>query len=116
MNNVEIRPATTELLQQFYGQAMPRTVRAVVAVDGDGKVLGVGGYYVDGVRAVIFSDLSHEVRQQKRVIIKATRATLEMVRASGLSGVAQRETPESAVFLEHFGFREFMPGVYEWLS
>jgi len=33
-----------------------------------------------------------------------------MVRATGLTGVAQRETPESATYLEHFGFREFMPG------
>lgn len=117
MSSVDIRPATPELLREFYGNEMPpRTVRAVVCVDSDGKVIGVGGYYVDGVRAVVFSDTTPEARSNKRLIIKATRATLDMVRATGLTGVAQRETPESATYLEHFGFREFMPGVYEWRS
>lgn len=117
MNSVDIRPATTELLSQYYGTEMPpRTVRAVVAVDAEGKVLGVGGYYVEGVRAMVFSDTSAEARANKRLMIMATRATLELVRQSGLSGMAVRETPESSSFLEHFGFRETMPGIYEWLS
>jgi N-acetylglutamate synthase-like GNAT family acetyltransferase len=113
---IEIRPATAELLKQYYGDMPPRTVRAIVAIDDDGEVLGVGGYYIEGVRAMVFSDIKPEMRDHKRALIMGTRAAIDLARSSGLTAIAIRETPESASFLEHFGFREFMPGIYEWLS
>lgn len=110
---IEIIPATAELLRDFYGEDVARTVRAVVAMQ-DGKMVGVGGYYVDGQRAVIFSDLSEYGMTKKKAIVKATRATLDMVQSAGLVGTAIRQTEESATYLEHFGFIEYTPGVYEW--
>ena len=114
--SIQIIPATSELLRQFYGEAVPKTVRAVVAMQ-DGQMVGVGGYYIDRKqRAVIFSDLSEYGMTKKKAIVKATRATLDMVREAGLVGVAMRQTDASATYLEHFGFVEYAPGVYEWHS
>lgn len=113
MSSVEIRPATPELLRQFYGSDVPWTVRAVVGVR-DGEVLGVGGYLVKGHVVMVFSDIKPGA--PKKAIVRGVRATLGLLRRAGLSGIAVREKPESATFLEHFGFQEFVPGVYEWRS
>jgi len=116
MSSVEIRPATAELLEQYYGQMPPKTVRAVVGVDSDGNVIGVGGYYIEGIRAVVFSDMKPEARVHKRQIIKAAHAAIHLALDSGLSPIAVQQSPESETFLKHFGFTKLVEGIYEWHS
>lgn len=111
MSSVEIVPVTKEMMLDFYGQGFQRTIKAIAGVK-DGEVLGIAGYYIDMGRAVIFSDLKPGA--PKKAIVKGTRATLEMIKRAGLVGVAYRQDESAASFLEHFGFVEFAPGVYEW--
>ena len=108
-------PATAELLHRFYGEAPKRSQRAVVALDGE-RVVGVAGVYVDDERWVMFSDLTEELRKDKRTIIKGIRAVMKMTQGRDLPvhALADPEIEGSEVLLEHMGFRPITDRIYQW--
>ena len=60
MSVCEIRPATAEDFQEFYGRPAPFTLRAIVVVK-DGKPVGFGGYYLIDGAALVFTDITPEI-------------------------------------------------------
>lgn len=106
-HNIDIIPATPELLERFYGKPPVRTVNAVVAVR-EGEILGIAGVYLDLGRLVLFSELTDELRKHKRVIVKGIGKVKEIVQNTRLPVVslADCSIKGSDTLLAHMGFRE----------
>lgn len=110
----EIVPATTELLQRFYGEKPKRSQKAVVALKDD-RVIGVAGVYVDDERQVMFADLTEDIRQDKRAVIRGIRAVMRLAgERLPVHALADPEIDGSEVLLEHMGFRHLQDRIYEW--
>jgi hypothetical protein len=112
---VRIVPATADLLQRFYGAAPTRSQRAVVAIKDD-RVIGVAGVYPDGERAVMFSDLTDELRADKRAVVRGIRAVLELAskRDMPVHAWADPKVEGSERLLLHMGFEHLKDRVYQW--
>lgn len=109
-----IVPATAELLKRFYGEAPKRTQKAVVALAGE-RVVGVAGVYVDEERQVMFSDLTDELRRDKRTVIRGIRAVMQLASAKmPVHALADPQIEGSETLLEHMGFKPLEGRVYEW--
>lgn len=113
--NVEIKPATTELLTQYYGYLPKRSLCSVVAIQ-DNKVIGVSGYYNDKNRFVAFADFNEAVRRNKRIMVKGIRAVRELLRSKKLTVqiLADPEVPDSQKLLKHIGSQPLMGDIYTW--
>jgi len=112
---VEVTTATRQHLDVFYGRPLPRSVYAIVGIDG-GKVIGVAGLYREAYRFVMFSEITPELKRKPKAIIKGFRMLREVARQWDIPVHAQPDSdePGAAQFLEHLGFTEFVQGVYEW--
>ena len=112
---MHIVPATSELLQRFYGAAPTRSQRAVVAVK-DEKVIGVAGIYTDDERSVMFSDLTDELRKDKRAVIRGVREVMKLAskRQMPVYAWADPEIEGSDRLLVHMGFEHYRDGLYRW--
>jgi hypothetical protein len=108
-------PATPDLLKQFYGSIPARTSQTVVAVKDD-RVIGVAGVYVDDARLIVFTDLSDELRQDKRTMVRGIREIFRLVQKYDLPVYAVVNTSiDGAVkLLTHVGFVHEYEGVYAW--
>lgn len=115
MTGPDVIPATAEVIRRFYGSAPTRTQMAVAVVDGD-RVLGVGGVYLDGPRWVMFSDMTDDLRQKKRTLVRAVRAVQAMIsrRTIPVVALADPQIPGSDVLLRHMGAEHVSDGVYAW--
>jgi hypothetical protein len=115
----EIVPATAEMFKQLSDEPAPKTVRAIAAVEGE-RVLGIGGFYVENGRLVMFAEICRaarsEMRRHKRTLIRAARTLMGMAAAQKLPVYAEAdaEIPGSDVLLQHLGFEEQFKGVYQW--
>lgn len=111
----EIVTATAEILERFYGDAPARTVRAIAAVRDD-RVIGVAGVYADGSRLVMFSQLTDELRRDRRSIVRGIRRLTELARARRMPvhAVADAAIEGSERLLEHIGFQRVSPEVFVW--
>jgi len=111
----EIVPATPELLSSYYGSPPARSQRAVAVVK-DGSVIGVGGVYADGDRQVMFSDMTDELRRDKRALIMGMRAVMKLAARRALPVVAEAdaEIEGSEKLLEHMGFEHIGQRIYAW--
>lgn len=112
---VELKAATRDLLQKFYGETQRKTVRAIVMVDGE-EVLGVGGYYVQDSALVIFSEFKPEGFKHKKMIV---RGTYELILAAHKTGLPIHCVPDPRIptaerFLTQLGFEPLAEGVWEW--
>ncbi len=112
---IEIVPATQEMLDEIGEEPISKTVYAIAVVDGR-RTLGVGGFYLSSIGAIVFSKISDELKRRPRQILKVARMLLAMVRSRGLVAYAERDpkiaTAES--FLEHLGFTRFNEEIYVW--
>lgn len=97
--SLTFRPATRADFIEFYNAPPPKTMTAKVA-ERDGKIVGFGGYYLDGDAAFVFTD---QRGMTKREILLGARTVLEMVKPLGLEVVA-RSDGDNDVALRHFGF------------
>lgn len=110
----DIVTATPELLTRFYGHPPKRTMRAVAAVRGE-RVIGIAGIYPDGHRQVMFSELTDEIRADRRAIVRGIRAVTELARARGTAVHARAAEVDGAErMLEHIGFVKVHPEVFVW--
>ena len=112
---IEVKTATPELIQAFYGHGLPRSMRSLVAVRGD-EVLGVIGIYPENGQQLVFMDLKDELRNHPRVFIKAGRIFMRWVREAKMPTCARCDEtiPAARRFLEHYGFRHLNKGVFVW--
>lgn len=111
----ELVPATAELLAKF--ESMPRTVRAIAAVEGD-RVLGVTGFYPEAGRLVLMASIADDARAElhrhKRTLVRAARKVLEMTRAlhMPIHAYADPDISGSESLLEHLGFSDVGNRIY----
>ena len=94
-----VRPCTRADFEAFYGRTPPMTVRALAA-ERDGKVVGIGGYYIAEGVAHAFSD---QKGMTKREIVKAARALVAFLGTVKAQMVAQCG-PDGDTVLKHYGF------------
>lgn len=116
MGPVTIRTATAQDLQEL-GAAAGRPGYWVAAVQ-DGTVLGAGGIVPAGATwvaaCVIRPEVRARLREYRRPLLRAARATLELARARQMPVYAEadRAVPGAVAFLEHLGFRPHPAGGY----
>jgi hypothetical protein len=112
---VHIVPATAELLERFYGSAPTRSQRAVVAIKDD-RVIGVAGIYTEDESSVMFSDLTDELRKDKRTVVRGIREVMKLAarRALPVYALADPEVDGSERLLLHMGFEHYRDGIYRW--
>lgn len=114
---IEVKMATPELIQAFYGHALPYSMRSLVAVRGD-EVLGVIGIYPQNGQQLVFFDMKDELRQHPRVFIQGAKTFMRWVRETKMPTCARCDgtIPAARRFLEHFGFRHLNGGVFVWIG
>lgn len=110
-----IRPATREDFARL-GKVALKSARGL-AVERDGMLLGIAGLYRDGPtsRKVLFSELTDELRRDKRALIALIRAVTPLMSGRVFS-LADPEIEGSEVLLEHMGFEPYEGRVYQWHS
>ena len=80
----------------------------------DGRTVGIGGYYVDGPRMVVFLELAPQARRYPIALLKALRQGMREASARGLSLQAglDESMPGAVRLLEHLGFERMTQGVW----
>ena len=96
-----IIPLTREIIDRYY-DSLPATVKGFAAVKDD--VIGIMGVYSDNGVQVAFSQLSEELKKDKRLLIRLTRKTIEIA-GKTVYAIAD-PVPKSEEFLEHWGFEQ----------
>lgn len=111
MSEIQIVPATRELLQAYSGEPVMRTVHAIVAIK-NGKVIGAAGFYADTSRHVIFTGFDEEMKQHKREILRGARMLLGSLgkRRAPVHASRNANLTTADGFLRHFGFRPIYDG------
>lgn len=108
---IETRLATADDIFAFYGKMPPRSVRAW-AMERDGVVVGLAGYFVAGGRAVMFSDINAPIPAV--AIWRASKALMENLRIPAICVGTEKSKP----FLERLGWEyvgDSSDGmVFEW--
>lgn len=113
---VEIRPATHESLRAFYGAEFRATARAFVATSG-GRVIGVAGFRPEGHRFVLWTNLTDELRADKRALVRGLRVVMgSLPTGVPVHATADEAIPGAEVLLEHVGFRKLTDRVWEWVG
>lgn len=115
MSNIELVNATHEMIHKFYGAPQKMTLRAIAMVRGD-DVLGVGGFYVNDARVVMFSEFKPDGFKYKKAIVKGAKRLLNMAANTGLPvhAVPDPDIKTAKKFLKQLGFNELFMGVWEW--
>lgn len=112
--SVTIVPATREILERYYGRPMPKSARAIAAIDGD-RILGVAGVVLDEARLIAFVHFSEELKRNRRVIVRGGRILQQMMRRGvPVHAEADSELESADRFLRHYGFRRVEGQVYAW--
>lgn len=114
---MHIVPATAALLERFYGFVPKRSQRAMVAVK-DERVIGVAGVYTDDERLVMFTDLTDELRHDKRTMVRGIREVMKLATRRDLPvyAWADPEIEGSERLLDHVGFEHIRDRVYRWVK
>jgi len=117
---VNIVPATTELLTEYYGAPPPITMRAYVLMDEE-RPVGVAGFLFRSSKVrVIFSEAKPEVFEHHKLwVMKIGRLLLKVADENNWTLVADpdKDIQSSGKFLEHLGFELDDRGEYvRWHS
>lgn len=117
MSSIESRPATAADITCWYGAPPRWTLRAATLWLLDGAPVAVAAYYVEGARAVVFSELRISPRQARRYgrhVLRGAVALLAAVRAAHLPACAIPDPawPCSERLLERLGFVKTPNGVW----
>lgn len=94
---IKTRPATSADIKAYFKKSAPHTIRAW-ALEVDGHVEGIAGYYVAGGNAVVFSDVNEGVKK-----MTIWRAGLSFVKSLPLPAICEG-TEKSKAFLERLGW------------
>jgi hypothetical protein len=101
-----VRNATKQDIESYAGRPSAQTIRAVVG-ELDGRIIGIGGMYLQSGRWYAFADIPEEARKYKVHIIRAAVRFLADARSSGVRFVyACRDEGEagSLKWLTSLGF------------
>ena len=97
---MEIRPATRQDFEEFYGELPPMTTRCLAGIE-DGKTVGMAGYYIRENAAVVFTDFKEGL--SKRNIVRGARAVVDLAKKLKVDLIAF-EGMGGEKALRHFGF------------
>lgn len=116
MKNIEIVPATQELLRDFYGKSHARTARALVVLE-DTKPIAVVGVAIEDSCNVVFSDVIPEVRAHirdyRRGVVQCARRVMRLARRGlPIYATADPEVEGSGRLLTHMGFEQIKGDIY----
>lgn len=108
---IEIVPSRPEHFAMFHVEHPRKSVRALSGVR-DGKVVGIGGYYVSGSRRVAFLKMGEKDFGASRAMLRAWKRLF----SGGVPVVALCDaTIEGAdKLLRHLGFEPVSDGVWQW--
>lgn len=117
MTKTEIVPLTPELANRFYEHAPTKTIHGFAAVRGD-RVLGIAGMYTHDAKRILFSELSDELKKDRRAIVRGIRALLGYMRKTKMPvySVINESIEGADVLLRHVGFVPEAEGLYRWHS
>ena len=116
-----VLPATEAMIERFYvGRSDMRpgmTTKAVVALQR-GEPVGLAGGYLDTTngRAVLFADMTDDLRSNKRLMLRFLRSALAAARSFGVvvHSLADPDIEGADRLLEHLGGRFAGSGIYEF--
>lgn len=100
---ITYRSATAGDLEDFWGEYPPVSVRAV-AFFLDGKIVGIGGWKMEGGSFVLFSEIKDGVKVEKATIFRCARIVMDMAAENKCPMHAATDNPR---FLESLGFQPF---------
>lgn len=104
-----IRPATWEDIIQWYGEASPYTMRALVGVL-DGRIVAIGGVYRDANAIVGIAGATPEIRARKKDVVRMIRAVKEILQNYPVVlAFADKDEPTADSFIRHLGFEYVRP-------
>lgn len=113
-DRIDIVPATRELLERFYGGPPIREVNAVAALKG-GKIIGVAGVFHEGEVLMAFADMTDELREDKRAIVRGIHEVMQLIYQHGKETRAiADEIPGANILLTHCGFQRVNGEEYVW--
>ena len=109
----QIVPLTRQILDDFCQDPPPVTVKGI-AVQTEGRTIGLAGYFPDGERWILFARLSDELRADKRTIIKGMRLLNLMVSARKLPLHAMKDDciEGAETLLRHAGLTQIRGNLY----
>ena len=120
---MRFEPLTPELLNLFYGKALPRTARGYAYLEGD-EVLGVFGLFFDqpGERWVAFMEVKPSFRERigcarsKRALLMGGRMLIDLIKrtAGAVHAAASEDVERAPAFLQRLGFKHLTDNVYGW--
>ena len=112
--HASIVPATAEHFTALKGASPPRTVRAYTAVRGE-DVIGIAGTYKEGIYTVLFSELTDEIRSDKRTFVRLVRMVMPLIEPLMKGQTLAHADPAirgSDVLLKHLGFEKLEGDVW----
>jgi len=99
----KIEPATRKMVEAFLGEV--KFSQKAFAVVEDGKILGMGGIYIDNTRQILYSKSTEDFKDNKRLVIQITRKLLEVAdKKLPIHAIADENKDGSEKLLKHFGF------------
>ena len=103
MRKPEIVPALKYHFDDL-GEKVRRSGRAI-AVVLVGKTIGIGGYYFDSGRVVVYSTITPELRVYRKTIVRGANIVMGMIESvKAPADAVAAEVPGADNLLEHFGF------------
>ena len=109
----QIVPLTRQILDDFCQDPPSVTVKGI-AVQAEGRTIGMAGYFPEGERYIVFIKLTDELRKDKRTIIKGMRLLNLMVSARKLPLHAMKDDciEGAETLLRHAGFTQIRGNLY----
>ena len=102
MTDIEIIPATQELVNAYYGGPPPMTVKAIVAVR-DGRVIAIAGIHRMGLAYGVFSEMTDEFMANKRNIVRGLRELKKITDGLRMTVYAKAEDPNNTILIDRIG-------------
>ena len=114
---IEVRPTTSSDLVEYCGGPQRGTIRSLSALI-DGRVVGLLGVVREGPIGKYFCDISPELQPHLRsiTIMRAIKASLELVKEYKGPVVAVAEHAEGCRLLNRLGFTHLDGEYYQWLK
>jgi len=113
---VIVKPATEKLVREYYGGALPLTLRGYVMINDDDEVVGVVGFLRKSKDVMfMFSEGKPEAYAARRTVAKLARRMMRIADDNGWTLIAEpaEDIPTAAHFLSRLGFEPDEEGLYK---
>lgn len=109
-----IRYAKKRDIEALYPDAS-QTFRAI-AVEIDGRTLGIGGVYYSGNVLVAFVRIEPELNLYPVTIWRASKRFIGLIGGRHCIAFADEQKPNAVKFLERLGFQHVEGNKYQWMN